>query len=130
MVGKTGGRMKVHVFLYGDYIIEGELAQSVEVLDKFVSVKRDGYGRDAKFIPQDKDFEFDLIKDEQLVRDEERTIEYYKKRAEEAEKSRDKYSMEKYDADKKAKELEKQLQDLKDTIAGCGLEKELTNDND
>ena len=105
----------IQFYLYGEHVFVGELSEGMEFLEKLVPVEKDGYGRDAKYIPNEKkgEIEFTFIHEDQLIVKEEDKMEVLKTKLARAEEQYNKSNTDRYTAQNKVKELEKELEILR-----------------
>ena len=106
--------LKVH--FYGDVVIDTDISEGMYLLSKLIAVDTSGYGKELKVIQKDEELDFTIISGKQFIResDEEETAEYYKNKANQAEKNYSDANSERHKAQNKVKELEKELAILKE----------------
>jgi hypothetical protein len=104
----------VKFHLYGDYIFDGKMSEAIEFADKLISVKSQGWGKEATFVANEDDkVDFELINKSQFATAEDDIVRFNKKAVEEAEKAASEERSKRWEQDKKVKELEKELETLR-----------------
>jgi hypothetical protein len=95
---------------------ENEVVYDIEalaILTKGIPVERQGYGKDAKYLPKKDVLSFDLIHDKQLVTEEKDTIEILHTKIRTAEEAKSKEWTKAYNAEQENKKLKEEIEALK-----------------